>query len=106
MGAGYYDGRVLANRQYLLVWLLCQRLQDVNFQVDGLTSDKAYAVGQGLQFFASIQPYWVGDLWARDKELVDFQLADSPTGSNLSPSLRQDAQVPLLREWCMVGVLM
>ena len=38
MGAGYYDGRVLANRQCLLVWFLCQVLWDVNFQVDGLTS--------------------------------------------------------------------
>ena len=47
-GAGYYDGRVLANRLYLSVWLLCQGLRDVNFQVDGLASSKAYAVGQGL----------------------------------------------------------
>ena len=39
----------------------------------------------------SIQPYWVGDLQAGDEELVDFQLADAPAGSHLSPSLRQDA---------------
>ena len=49
MGAGYYDGRVIANRQCLSVWFLCQGLQDVNFQVDGLASGKAYAIGQGLQ---------------------------------------------------------
>ena len=36
MGAGYYYGRLLANRQCLSVWLLCQGLWDVNFQVDGL----------------------------------------------------------------------
>ena len=48
MGAGYYNGRVLANRWYLSVWLLCQGLRDVTFQVDGLTSGKAYAIGQGL----------------------------------------------------------
>ena len=39
----------------------------------------------------SIQPYWVGNPLAGDEELADFQLADSPTGSHLSPSLRQDA---------------
>ena len=38
MGAGYYDGRVLANRWCLSVQLLCKGLQDVNFQVDGVTS--------------------------------------------------------------------
>ena len=48
MGAGYYDGRVLTNRWYLSVQFLCQGLQDVNFQVDGLASGKAYAIGQGL----------------------------------------------------------
>ena len=34
MGAGYDDGRVLTNRQCLLVQFLCQGLWDVNFQVD------------------------------------------------------------------------
>ena len=43
------------------------------------------------QFFMSIQPYWVGGLWAGDEELADFELADSSTGSHLSPSLMQDA---------------
>ena len=46
MGAGYYDGRALANRWCLLVWFLSQGLWDVNFQVDGLTSGKDYAIGQ------------------------------------------------------------
>ena len=46
MGAGYYDGGELANRQFLSVWFLCQGLQDVNFQVDRLTSGKAYTIGQ------------------------------------------------------------
>ena len=46
MGAGYYSGRELANRQYLSVWFICQGLWDVNFQVDGLASGKAYTVGQ------------------------------------------------------------
>ena len=48
MEAGYYDSRVLANRQCLSVQFLCQGLQDVNFQVDGFASDKAYAIGQRL----------------------------------------------------------
>ena len=75
----------------------CQGLRDVNFQVDRLASGKAYAIGEGLRqggydrFLTSIQPYWVGHLQAGDEELADFQLADSPTGSHLSPSLRQDA---------------
>ena len=48
MGAGYHGGGDLANRWYLSVWFLYQGLQDVNFQVDGLASGKAYAVGQWL----------------------------------------------------------
>ena len=46
MGAGYYDGRELANRWCLLVQFLCWGLHDVNFQVDRLASGKGYAVGQ------------------------------------------------------------
>ena len=38
MGAGYYDGRVLANMWCLSVQFLCQGLWDVNFQVDGHAS--------------------------------------------------------------------
>ena len=38
MGADYYDGRVIANRQCLSVQFLCQVLWDVIFQVDGLAS--------------------------------------------------------------------
>ena len=45
MGADYYSGGDLANRQYLLVWLLCQGWQDVSFQVDRLASSKTYAIG-------------------------------------------------------------
>ena len=94
MGAGYHSGGDLANRWYLLVWLLYQEWQDVNFQVDRLTCGKAYAIGHWLQygsyngFFTSVQPYWVGDLWASDEKLADFQLADLPAGSCLCPSLR------------------
>ena len=71
MVAGYQGGGDFIKRQDLLVWLLCQRWQDV---ISGR--------------WASIQPYWVGNLWASNKELVDFQLADSPAGSHLHPSLR------------------
>ena len=46
MGAVHYDARGLANRWYLLVWLICRGLRDVNFQVEGLTASKAYAIGQ------------------------------------------------------------
>ena len=46
MGAGYYSGREFANRWYLSVRFLWQGLRDVNFQVDGLASSKAYAIGQ------------------------------------------------------------
>ena len=46
MGAFHYNARELANRWYLLVWLVCRGLQKVNFQVDRLTSGKAYAIGQ------------------------------------------------------------
>ena len=53
----------------------------------------------------SIQPYQVGNLQAWNKELADFQLADPSAGGHINPSLRQDAKVPLLREWCMAGVL-
>ena len=94
MGAGYYGGRELTNRWYLLVQFLCQGLWDVYFQADGLTSSKAYAIvsdsgREGYNgFFTSIQPYWVGNKWAGGKELADFQLADLPTGSCLHPSLR------------------
>ena len=38
MGSGYNDGRAFANRWCLPVWLLCQGLWDVDFQVDGLAS--------------------------------------------------------------------
>ena len=38
-------------------------------------------------FITPIQTYGVDDLGASDKELVDFQLADLPTGSHLHPSL-------------------
>ena len=59
---------------------------------------RLHAIGQGLRTgrlwlhpHASIQPYQVGNLQAWDEELVDFHLADSSTGSHISPSLRQDA---------------
>ena len=60
-------------------------------------------VGSYNGFFTSIPPYWVGNLQAGEEVLADFQLADLPAGSCLYPSLRYDAQVPLLREWYMVG---
>ena len=39
------------------------------------------------------------------KELVDIKLAGLLTGGFLYLSLRQDAQVFVLREWCMVRTL-
>ena len=35
-----------------------------------------------------VQTYWIDDLWAGGKELVDFKLADPPTGGFLHLSLR------------------
>ena len=51
MGAGYIDGRAFANRQCLPVWLLCQGLQDVNFQIDGL------AIQLGLHHWPGTQAW-------------------------------------------------
>ena len=43
---------------------------------------------------------------ASGKELTDIKLADLPTGGFLLLSLRQDSQVFVLREWCMVRTLL
>ena len=42
---------------------------------------------------------------AGKKELADVELADLPTGGFLCLSQRQDAQVFVLREWCMTRSL-
>ena len=48
MGDGYHSGGDLADRQHLLLWLICQGWQNVNLQVDGLACSKTYAIGQWL----------------------------------------------------------
>ena len=112
MRAGYHDGGDLAKRQYPLIQFLHQGWWDIDIQVDRLTCSKTYAAGQWLWqvgykgFIIPIQTYGIDDLGAGNKELADLQLADLPAGHCLCPSLRQDAQVPLLGEWHMVGVLM
>ena len=112
MRAGYHNGRDSTKRQYLQVQLLHQGWQDINFKVDRLASGKAYPTGQQLwqvgynRFITPIQTYRIDDLGASDEELVDLQLADLLTGDCLCPSLREDAQVALLGEWCMAGALM
>ena len=94
MVAGYHDGGDLAKRQYLSVRFLHWGWQDINFQIDRLTCSKTYAAGQWLWqggyngFITPIQTYWIDNLGAGDKELVDLQLADSPAGNCLCPSLR------------------
>ena len=94
MGTGYHDGGYLTKGQYLLVQLLHQGWQDINFQVDRLACGKMYAAGQWLWqggyngFITPIQTYGVDDLGASNEELADLQLADSPAGSHLCPSLK------------------
>ena len=94
MRAGYHGGGDLAKQQYLLVWLLHQGWQDINFQVDRLACGKTYAAGQWLWqggyngFVAPIQTYGVDNLGACNKELADLRLADLPAGYCLCPSLR------------------
>ena len=71
------------------LWHLHWGWQNFNFQVDSLACSKTYTTGQQLQqggynrFVAPLQTYGVDDLGASDEEL-----ADSPTGSCLCPSLR------------------
>ena len=94
MGAGYHNDGDLTKRQYLSVQLLQWGWWNINFQVDRLTCSKTYAAGEWLWqggyngFIAPIQTYGVDDLGAYDKELADLQLADSPAGNCLCPSLR------------------
>ena len=44
-------------------------------------------------------------LGAHGKELADIKLTDPPTGGFLHLSLRQDAQMFTLGEWCMTRTL-
>ena len=48
MWADYHDGGDLAKRWYLLVQVLHQGWQNINFQVDWLACGKTYAAGQHL----------------------------------------------------------
>ena len=45
---GHNDGGDLTKRWYLLVWVLHQEWQNINFQVNRLTCGKTYATGQQL----------------------------------------------------------
>ena len=91
MGTGYHDGGDLTKRQYLLVWLLHWRWQDINPQVDRLTCSKAYTAGQWLWkagyngLIVPVQTYRVDDLGAGNKKLADLKFADPPMGITSAP---------------------
>ena len=68
MWTGHNDGRDLTKRQFLLVWVLHQEWQNINFQVNRLACSKTCTAGQWLWqggyngLIRSIQTYGVNNL--------------------------------------------